>query len=579
MDEKRETPEEQKKRKKRISAEENAWLKKTLSPYRGGIFFLAVLTVSGSVLSVAFSYLVRYLVDGASSGSRRTLLFFSAVLVGILLLRIGVRSYHYYLKEKYRTKISARLRQDLFSKILRSEYASLEKYHSGDLLTRLTADVSEVASDTVRIAPSVAGMLVQGAAAIAALLSLDPLFTAIFAAGAAAVGGASILLRKKMKRYHKELAEADGNSRSFIQESLSSSLTLKAYGAEEKTAEKSGKLLDIYCEKQMRRNRLSAGTGAAFSLMSNLGFVFAVVWCGVRILQGTSEFGALFSTVLLLGQLQYPLTSFSAVMPVYYARAASAARLMEADKLPEEKKETAAVPDYETLSEISFENLSFSYGRGEIFSGAEGSVEKGTIVCITGGSGTGKSTLFKLLLSVYTPTGGKILLRFCGQEGDFLRPLEKSDRALFAYVPQGNFLLSGTLRENLAFFSPETDKAALESKIRVALKTACAEFVFDLPDGLDTLLEERGGGLSEGQLQRLAVARALLSERPVLLLDEATSALDGETEKRLLENLGREEGKTCLIVTHRPAALHIADKILRIRDGKILELLPVSAEA
>lgn len=317
-----------------------------------------------------------------------------------------------YLSERVRAKISVGLRQKLFAKALRSDYVALEKYHSGDLLTRLTADISEVASDTVNISPAVAGMAVQGIGAIGALLSLDPLFTLLFAAGAAAVGAVGVLLRKKLKKYHRELTEADGESRSFMQESIASALTLKAYGAEERTAEKSGAFLADYYRKRMRSNRLRTGTNGAFSLLSNLGFIFALVWCGVRILRGDSDFGTLFSTVLLLGQLQYPLTSFSAVMPIYYARAASAERLQEIDRAPEEPRSENCSADYENLLRISAEHLSFGYGRGEILSDAGMSVDKGSIVCITGGSGAGKSTLFKLLLSVYAPDKGEIRLFF-----------------------------------------------------------------------------------------------------------------------------------------------------------------------
>ena len=196
---------------------------------------------------------------------------------------------------------------------------------------------------------------------------------------------------------------------------------------------------------------------------------------------------------------------------------------------------------------------------------ADAEFAKGGVICITGESGSGKSTLFKLLMHIYAPLSGGIY----AIAGDGGHLLTERERGLFAYVPQGNFLFSGTIRENLAFFSEEESEATLEERERRALKEACAEFVFGLPEGLDTPLRERGGGLSEGQLQRLAVARALLSERPILLLDEATSALDGETEKRLLENIRKEKNKTCLIVTHRPAALEIADVVLRVQGGKI----------
>ena len=220
---------------------------------------------------------------------------------------------------------------------------------------------------------------------------------------------------------------------------------------------------------------------------------------------------------------------------------------------------------YEQTKGVRIKKLTFDYGRERLFSEADAEFAKGGVICITGESGSGKSTLFKLFMHIYAPLSGGIY----AIAGDEEHLLTERERGLFAYVPQGNFLFSGTIRENLAFFSEEENEATLEERERRALKAACAEFVFGLPEGLDTPLRERGGGLSEGQLQRLAVARALLSERPILLLDEATSALDGETEKRLLENIRKEKNKTCLIVTHRPAALEIADVVLRVQGGKI----------
>jgi ATP-binding cassette subfamily B protein len=196
-----------------------------------------------------------------------------------------------------------------------------------------------------------------------------------------------------------------------------------------------------------------------------------------------------------------------------------------------------------------------------VIENATATVEKGSIVCVTGQSGSGKSTLFKLLLRVYEPTEGE-MLAVVGKENV---PLSCDTRNLFAYVPQGNFLFSGTIYDNVVFFAENPTDDDVEN----ALKAACAEFVYDLPDGLQTPLLERGGGLSEGQMQRLAIARALLSNRPVLLFDEATSALDGETEKRLLQNVKAMQNKTCILVTHRPAALAIADRILDVQDGKV----------
>jgi len=259
--------------------------------------------------------------------------------------------------------------------------------------------------------------------------------------------------------------------------------------------------------------------------------------------------------------------AFSAVLPVCYARAASGERLSETDELPSEDGDRVALNDHATFQNVRLKDVSFSYGRDVVLDGASALLCAGETVCITGASGSGKSTLFKLILNVYQCNGGEISVCFKDGENEREEEISVAHRDLFAYVPQGNFLFSGTIRENLTFFSPNCGKEEMER----ALQAACAEFVFELPEKLDTPLKERGGGLSEGQLQRLAIARAIISDRSVLLLDEATSALDSDTEKKVLENIAAMTNKTCLIVTHRPAALAIADRIWHVKAGKVEE--------
>ncbi len=544
------------------------WLNKEMRPYRAFILFLTVLSVITTVLSLAFAYMTRYLINSASAGAIDKLVFFSVLLLCLLLVRILLSTISGFYAEKLRAKMVAELRTRTFSKILRSEYAYVQGYHSGDLLNRLTTDVQEVCADTVGLMPAVVGLVVQCLGAIAALLTIDPLFTLIYVVCGGIFGGITAFFRKQIKKRQKEVLEADGASRSFMQEGISSVMTVKAYGAEEKSTEKADVLAQDYYKKRMSRNRLRSVMNAVFSLLSNFGLIFAVVWCSVSVLHGNDDYGSILSVILLLMQLQHPFSAFSSIIPIFYSRITSGERLSEIDEMPcealSENAETEIYP-YENLTEIRFEELSFTYGRSDVLVNAFASVKKGEIVCLTGASGAGKSTLFKLLLSVYEPTLGGIYL----YDGETKTRLCAKQRGLFAYVPQGNFLFSGTIYENLTFFTQEKDEAVMQDKIRNALRTACAEFVWDLPQGLQTPLSEKGGGLSEGQMQRLAVARAILSDRPILLLDEATSALDGETERKLLENIRNLREKTCLIVTHRPAALEIADSVLCVEDKSI----------
>ena len=544
------------------------WLKKETKPYGKRVFLLAVLSILTTLATLAFAYLVRYLINSAAAGNSKLLWVFSAVLLGTLLLKILLKSLNGYCAERLRAKMYVELQRKIFAKILRSNYAGIQKYHSGELITRLTTDAHEISADTVGLTPTLAGMIMQCVGAIAALLTIDPIFTIIYIVCGGLFGCITALFRRQIKKKHKEVLEADEKVRAFMQEGVSSIMTVKAYGAERKSDEKAETLSNVYYDKRLKRNNLRTQMSLVFNLLSNFGLIFAVVWCSVSVLNGNNDYGAILSVVLLLMQLQQPLTSASTVIPVFYSRIACAERLAELDEIPaEEPAENSAnsFELYKDIRSIQIKDLTFSYGREIILENASAEFKKGEIVCLTGASGSGKSTLFKLLLGVFKPTEGSILLQ--GNSENLI--LSEKERGLFAYVPQGNFLFSGTIHENLTFFS---DTQPTEDEINHALSVACADFVYELPDGLNTKLAEGGEGLSEGQIQRLAVARAILSGRPILLLDEATSALDGETEQKLLTNIQALKDKTCLIVTHRPAALSIANRILNVEDKKIFNV-------
>lgn len=544
------------------------WIKKEMRPYRGFVLFLTCLTVVSTGLSVVFAYMVQFLVNSATDGNSQLLWIFSLTILGVLLVRIALQTFSGHASEHLRAKITSELRTRTFGKILRSDYAKIQGYHSGELLNRLTSDIQEMSMATVGLLPAIVGMIVQCFGAIAALVTIDPLFTLLYVICGCVFGGVTAFFRKQIKKRQKEVLEVDGKARAFMQEGVSSVMTIKAYGAEAKTEQKAKGISELYYQKRMQRMRLRSLMNVLFSLLGNFGLIFAVVWCSVSVLNGNTNYGSILSVILLLMQLQHPFAAFSSIVPVYYARLTSGERLNEIETLPCETiaKNEMEANLYDELQDISMENVAFTYGRDDVLKNANATIGKGEIVCLTGASGSGKSTLFKLLLNVFTPNDGGLWLD--DGKGN-KKPLTAKERGLFAYVPQGKFLFSGTIYENLTFFTDFSGD--IEKRIKTAIKASCAEFVWELPQGLQTPLTEGGGGLSEGQMQRLAVARAILSDRPILLLDEATSALDSETETKLLENVRNLKDKTCLIVTHRPAALEIADRILAVENGKIVE--------
>ena len=338
------------------------------------------------------------------------------------------------------------------------------------------------------------------------------------------------------------------------------SQTEKTRLTERKREARSSLLQKDHYRIRMKKATVGALSSGASHFVMRAGYIFALVWCAYKMLIKQMSFGTLTAITSLVAQVQMPFSSLSGIMPRYYAAISSAERIMEMESLTDEKScgENTTLPSYSEFEKISIDNIDFSYDRTPVIKNFSFEINKGDFVSVTGESGIGKSTLFKLLLDIYEIGSGEINFVF----SDKSLPVSKNTRKLFAYVPQGNLLFSGTLRENLMFLAGERSG----EEIDFALKVACAkDFVDKLPDGLDTVISEGGLGLSEGQAQRLAIARAILSARDILLFDEATSALDEKTEKQLLENIKNLTDKTCIMVTHKPAALEICNKRLNLK--------------
>ena len=546
---------------KSTQSKSKIWLDKNVGKYTPSIVFLTVLNVLATVCSVGFAYLSSFLINSATKNDDSGIILFSCIVLSLLIGRVILRAGITFWSEKSRATIITDLRSRLFRKVLKSNYKDVEKYHSGELLTRITVDSAEIAGTTVGFIPQTVGILVQIVGAIIALLDVDFYFTIFLIVGGAIIIGISAFLRKKTKWFYKEIMKADGKSRSFMQESVVSELTIKSFGAEEKTANKADKILDFYKQRRIGRAKLTSLTGILYALVTNVGLVFAIIWCAFGITKGM-DYGAVLAIVLLMEQLQRPLNSVSAIMPAYYSRQASAERLCEIDEFDEEETQNCNPISYDEIQSVSVKNATFYYDKEKVLDDFSIDFEKNKTTCLYGVSGGGKSTLFKLLLGVYSLNDGEIGFN----TDDGFKKISAEHRNLFSFVTQGNFLFSGTVYENLTFFSDENDQEILKQKVKKAIENSCSEFVYDLPDGLDTVLNEQGGGLSEGQKQRLAVARAFLTERPILLLDEATSALDEETEGRLIENIKNMKDKTCIIISHRQAVIDFADKSVKIGE-------------
>lgn len=547
------------------------WLWQAVRPQAGGIGALAAGYGLFALAGVGFALLSQQVVDRAVENAWEPFVWAAAGLVAVLLGQTALRLFCNGLAARIRAKLEMQLQQRLLKKLLEADYASESAYHSGELQNRLFSDVQLISNTLTGLVPNLVNMLTQLIAAAAVMFTLDWAFTLLLAGAGVVLFLITRLFRGKIKALHKAAQHQSDGLRSTLQEMLESLLMVKVFGVQPQMEQKAWQRQQSYYQARMKQRNFSILANAGFSFVFSGGYLLAMIWGAAGLMSGGMTFGTLTALLQLVNQIQQPFANLSGLLPQYYNMLASAERLMELDSLPPEPAGTPVKPMacYQTLKEIRCRGLSFTYpgdSRPVVVQG-DFTLPKNSFTALTGPSGTGKSTLFKLLLGVYPPNAGAITLE-CETAS---LPVGRDTRPLFCYVPQGNFLFSGTIRENLKLLRPQ----AGEEELRRALYTACADgFVDALPQGLDTVMGERGAGLSEGQLQRLAIARALLSGAPVLLLDEATSALDEATEAQVLQRLRQLGGVTLLIITHRPAALRLCGQILRMDKGILRPLDP-----
>lgn len=555
------------------------WLWCVTGKHKGGVAALFIIQATLGVCSVGSAMLFRALIDCAVGG-QRTGFFEMALLLAVLflgedLLRAGSR----FMYEWTRASIENRMKGRLFSCLLHKDYAAVTAIHSGEWVSRLTSDTVVVAGGIVDILPSLGGMLARLIGALAALFVLEPAFFYILIPAGLLMILVTASLRKILKRLHKQIQEANGEVLSFLQERMESLMIVRVFSMEQQTIKDAAQRMEKHKAARIRRNHFSNLCNLGFGLVVDCGYLLGAIYCGYGILQGTISYGTFTAILQLVGQVQSPFASITGIIPQYFAMTASAERLIEAENYPDDGNEKMISEQeihrfyQEEFKSIGVHDAWFSY---QTSNGQEGcrltvlensnlEIQKGEYVAFTGHSGCGKSTLLKLLMSLYPLDSGKRYVLAVKDNQVVEYPLTAAWRRLFAYVPQGNQLMSGTIREVVAFGNP--DAMRQEERLVQALKIACAdEFVMNLEHGVDTRLGERGAGLSEGQMQRIAIARAIFSGRPILILDEATSSLDEATERQLLTNLRKMTDKTVLIITHRPAALKICDRRIAVAE-------------
>lgn len=544
-----------------------SWIFGVSGKLKLGVLLLVLLNSAISISAVAFALVLREAIDGAVSGNKMVFLKFVIILGLIMVGQIAARGVIRFLDEYVRSGMENVIKTRLYETILSRKYSAITAYHTGELLNRITNDAVVVADGFVQIIPGIIAMLVKLAGAAAVLFVLDYRFSVIFFAGGGLVLIFTTLFRRVMKKLHKDVQAADGVLRSYLSENLGSLMVLKTFGAERKSIDTSKQYMDKHRFMRMKRNRFSNICNVGFGLVMNGGYIFGLCWCSFGILHGSITYGTLSAVLQLVDQLWAPLANMTGYLPKFYGMLSSAERCMELETLEEEHVESQFSRDYcrelyKDMTAIECKNITFRYEDDIILENADISIGKGELITIMGNSGTGKSTLLKLLLAIYEPEKGTLEIKTEKES----YALTERYRKMFAYVPQGNFLMSGNVTSAIASLDDTSADVDMD-KVKAVAHIACADtFVEKLEHGYDTLIGERGMGISEGQAQRLAIARALYTDAPVLLLDEATSALDEQIEKKVLKNIRELTDKTVIIVSHRKAVLEVCDRCVVLED-------------
>ena len=532
-----------------------------------------LLGASGSVLGLGTSVVSKDLVDAVTGVNSLEIIRVAAVYVGVGVAQIFINAVKSRLSLKVRLKVTNEIRADIYEQVLRTNWESLAKYRSGDLLYRVNGDAGMVANTILTFLPNVVTTLISFGGAFIIVMQNDPWMALIALLGAPISFITSRYSAKRMRDFQRENQNVASDRTVFDQETFQNLQFIKAFGMIDRVTEKFHRIQQESVDVALRQNRFQQYMTVTTSLVGQAVGYACYGFAAFRLWQGEISYGTMTMFVSMASSLRGSFSSILNLMPQVIRAGISAERIMEITSLPRDSME-----DQEEAEEIKrrakdegvfvhMDSVDFCYEEEKwIYRDADFRAEPGEIVALIGPSGQGKTTTLNLILGLYHPQKG--LVTVGNPDGDPLRA-SSSTRRLFSYIPQGNTMFSGTIADNMRMVKPE----ATEEEIRSALEAACAlEFVEKLDHGMDTEVRERGTRFSEGQKQRLSIARALLADAPVMILDEATSALDVATERRVLRQIIKKEpSRTVIVAAHRPSVFSMCNRVYKVGNGRILE--------
>lgn len=545
------------------------WVSRYTYRYRWAVAWYVLLGAVSTLAGLATGLISKRLIDVVTGYDTGAIVWIGVAYVAAQLFHIGLNAVTSRISARVQIRVNQEIRADIFRKILDAEWEGVSRYHSGDLLARSGRDSDAVASSVLGWWPSLIIHLLQFVGAFVLILWYDPTLALMALAGAPITLLGSVFLVRRIRQHNKEMRRIGAEMTAFHSETFQHLQTIKSFGVTDTYFAK----LDAVQRKQkdatLKHNLFSVLTSSFSALLGLVVGGVCFFWSVYRLWQKEITYGDMILFLQLAGMLSTAFGSLVGLVPAAINAATAAGRIMAVTDLPAEDR--TPLPQADALRadpalSLHVEGVRFAYPDGAaVFEAANLQAQAGQIVALVGPSGGGKTTLLRILLGLVSPDEGAATV--CGADG-VTATLSPATRGLFAYVPQGNTLFSGTIAENLRLLCPDATAEAMAE----ALRLACADFVWALPEGVDTVVGERGAGLSEGQVQRLSIARALLSDAPILLLDEATSALDADTEQQLLHNIvTHHRHRICLVTTHRPSVVEVCHRVYRISDKTLIE--------
>lgn len=560
---------------------EAKWIYPYICRYKWSVAYYIILGILGTFMSLGGSIASKYLIDavtGHDSGKLGSIIFIiismaiSEIILSAIISRISI---------KINMKVSNEIRADIYDRIINTDWESMSSYRSGDLLNRLSSDTSTVAGSVLGWIPSLIINITQFVAILSVILYYDPTMAVLALLSAPVTLIISKVLMKRMRNQNKKMMEISSEMMSFNEETFSNLQSIKAFNLVDTFSNRLRNIQSKYTNANLEYNKFSIYTSSFMSLVGMVVSYSCFGWGVYRLWTGNITYGTMTLFLQLSGSLTGSFSSLVGLVPSAISATTSAGRIMEIVELPRETiKDEKLVDDISKsidLNELEIEvkDVDFRYLSSDknVLENANIKAKSGEIIALVGPSGEGKTTMMRILLGLLNIKEGNALIKV---KDNLMCNISSSTRKLMAYVPQEKTMFSGTIAENMRMVKPN----ATDSEIINALEIACAyEFVEKLPDGINSKIGERGSGFSEGQNQRLSIARALLRNSPILLLDEATSALDVATERKVLKNIMKlKQNRICIVTTHRPSVLTMCDRVYKISQSKVTKVYQEEVE-